>query len=520
MKVQFAALLVLWWLVALASPVFAQGRALLIGIDTYGDPALGNGISGAASGDVALIRQMLTSTLGYKDTQIRVLVDQLASRAGILTNINEWLGSARPGERVYLYFAGLGYFAKDKNGDEKDGLDEALIPFDARVVGTGRKPAIKGMITDDELSGALRALEGRDVTVVLDTSHSGTVTRAKGNKGKFIKGARTPQFRAATRSISVEPSVVLQKAEGSFIESRFTSGSMIVWSAVAASQVALIDSTGAPHGVFTKNYVDGLRGKADQNGNGAISNAELLAYIAAKSKAYCGQAKDDCEMGLTPQLHPAGAHGAEAVLLNEKVAGGAALKPFVKGARKGKQKLARPTAGRLTIDKVTDFLGKGNTANVRVAQIPPTPVKVGTRDIRFQVTSPHDGYLILLNLTDEGQLIQLYPNQFTAKYTTGRTGRLRAMAPLTVPDDYYGLKFHATAPSAGYIVAIVTRDLIEFPKTVKTRKIEVIPAGEATNSFLPQISSALGKSINSAVAGKNTGSADWSVATMRYEILP
>lgn len=506
---------------AVPGEALAEDRALLIGLDSYADAKLGYDVKGAAANDLAAIGGLLTAKLGYGKAQVKVLADKAATKAAILDGVADWLGKGtKPGERAYLYFAGHGYFAKDTNGDEADGLDEALVPFGAKVSGTGPKAAIDGLISDDEFATAIKALDGRHVTIVLDTSHSGTVTRAKGG-AKTILAARTPQFAGATRSIVVEPAAQAQKSEGGFVEATFAAGSLTVWSAASASQAALIntDDPAKPAGVFTKLYVAALAGgKADRNANGTVSNAELLQLLSAGAGAYCKAHGSRCEMGLTPRLDPAPAHGLAALTKGGVVKPKLVAAPEGGGAPKGGG--VALTGSKLTIDKVTDLLAQGNTDKVVVEQIPPSPVHVGAKNIRFRVVSPHGGHLVLLNLNDDGKLIQLYPNQFSRKYETEHTGRLLAGSPLTVPDDYYGLRFNASAPSKGYVIALVTRDPVDFGVEIKTRAIEVIPHEEAVDKVLPKLAAALGTPANTGAADKNTAPVRYSVATLRYEILP
>ncbi len=442
----------------------AENRALIIGIDDYSDAKLKFAKPGAAAHDIKAIHGLLTTKLGYASPQVRVLIDQAATRQAILGSIADWLvAGSKPGEQVYIYFAGHGYFHPDQNGDEKDKLDEAIVPYDASVVPGGATPVINGLITDDDLSAALAALEGRHVTIVLDTSHSGRVTRSTGGGAGAGFIARAPQITGATRRIVIEPKVKAQKAEGGYIEYTPKRGSVTVWSAVSPSQVALIDASGTvPHGVFTSFYVEGLgQGKADQNGNGTVSNAELLAYLNLRSKAYCRAHTAQCEMGLTPRLDPAGAHVLPAIATKvTTVASGPAGTPVTSGApppsgvpvTSGSPvtigqpiptgvpvpggppvSIVSPLEGGVTIDKLTDVLGKGNVDHVGLEQFPPSPVRVGAKDIRFLVTSPRGGYLVLLNLTDSGDLYQLYPNQHSARHEGTRAGELLPGSTLRVP---------------------------------------------------------------------------------------
>lgn len=501
---------------ALAPSVRAEDRALLIGIDAYAEPALAKGLGKSAAADLQKMRKTLLDTYGYGEAQLRILKDKDATKSAILGSIKDWLGGAGKGERAFLYFAGHGHFLTDKSGDEKDGLDEAIVPFDAKLR-NGTDP--DNLISDDAFTDALAALDGRQVVVVLDASFSGRVTRGKTSA---VGAARTPELGGATRSIVVEPRVVAQKAEEGFVEKPLKSGSLAVWSAASASQAALIEEEGGEAGgLFTRLFVEAVgEGKADRNGNGAISNAEVLGYIADGSKAFCEANKTRCEMGLAPRLDPPEALGLDAIGKSETAGSGTAKPERVSTKSEDKKSGAGKPGDKLTLDRVTDFLAKGNPDKVRLAQHPSSPVHVGQKDVRFEVLSPHEGFLILLDLSDEGELIQLYPNQFSRKHESQAAGMVRAGSSLTVPDAYYGLKFNATKPNSGHVIAIVTRDKVEFGDEVKTRRIEVIPRQEAVQTFLPGLAKSLNKPLNSAEADKNTGFAHWSVATLRYEILP
>lgn len=481
----------------------AADRALLVGIDDYADDRLDVPVAGAALNDVGAMQRVLTEKLGFTDGNVRVLMNGKATRAAILEAIDSFLvkGTAS-GDRAYVYFAGQGYFAADTNGDEADGLDEAIVPADATSAGK----TISGLLTDDDLTVALAALTGRRLAVMLDTGHSGRVTRKKTatrsiaveSRGAVV--ARSPDLAENTRSIAVEPTAAAQKAEVSalagFIEKAPDGGTLVEIAAVSPSQTALVDAS-FKQGVFTKLMVEGLEGKADKNGNGSVSNAELADYVATGSEAYCAGREDACEMGLRPQLTPASALGG--TLAPEdggKVAGGA-----------------------LTIDALTDLIARGNGEGVALVQTPGSPVHVGTKGIRFTLASPIDGDLVLFDLADDGKLVQLFPNQFTRKREGAASGKVKAGVPVTVPDAYYGISFNATEPSSGYIVAVVLTDGGGFSKKVATRSIEVIPKQEAIEKVLPEIAAAVAAPA-AAEGEENTRAARSAVVTLRYEIVP
>ena len=481
-----------------AGGAMAGERALLIGIDSYADSRLNAKMGTPAVNDVTAIRSLLMAKFGYAARDIRVLINGAATAAAIREGLADWLiAGSRADDRIYLYFAGNGYFAPDLNGDEADGLDEGLVPFDARASEEGGKLAIDGLVSDDEIGAALKRLAGRRVTLVFDAGFSGRVTRTSTNAAQNVF-YRAPVIAQASRAIVVEAKAAAQKQEGGWLDALPADLDLSAWTAVSASQTALLDPLRPGFGgIFTSLYLEALRdGKADANGNGEISNPELLAYVAAGSKAYCADHADVCQMGLTPRLDPPSAHGRMAY---------------------------RPTGhesepGKLTIDVVKDYLAGANSDHLSLAMTPQGPVHVGDKDIRFHVLSPHDGYLVLLDLGDDGTLTQLFPNQFSRK--KNGDGEIRAGAELMVPDDYYGLRFNATSATSGRIIAVVARRKVDWDKAVGTRAIEVIPRQQAVKTFLPQIAAALGNPVVDADPHDNTEATDWSVATLRYEIKP
>lgn len=480
-------------LAGLSAPALAD-RALVIGIDSYADAAIGAPAGGSSAKDVAAIQGLLTGSLGYTPDNIRVLQDGAAGRDGILAAVDEWLiKGTQPGERAFLYFSGLGYFTADTDGDEGDQLDEALVPADAKANGAD----IAGLITDDELNGLIDQLAGRQVAVVVDAGYSGIVT-ANGEAADATQ-LRAPRLGGRTRAIVVEPRVQQQKAEGVALDTDRLSGDVIVYSAASGGQAALFTDVG---GVFTTAFVEALSGAGDANANGTIANAEVLSYVRGKSETGCA-AVAACTLGLTPTAGPAGAIGGSLILVAAAPGEPASPGPAPEGAK-------------LTAEFVLDYFGKGNTEGVVITQNPVSPVPLGTRDIRFTITSPVEGSLILLDLSDDGTLVQLFPNEFSRK--EGREGVVLAQSPLTVPDAYYGISFDATAPSHGTLIALVTTGPVEMPSTVRTRSITVIPREEATEEFLPAIAETLNAPVQTGDVTAATVSADWSVATLRYAI--
>lgn len=526
---------------AFVADAMAEDRALIISLDSYADPKLAGSPSGLAENDAASIRKLLIEKLGYKPGQIKTLRNKQATKAAILTAITGWLGMVLPDDagpkklkgldesgvlkktkttkkkrrarkkkrkrrsktfRSYLYFSGLGYVQRDADGDERDGLDETLIPYDAEVREFGGVDRISGMISDDELNEAFGKFSGRHVTLVFDTSHAAPRARGKGSAGNEILRLRSPRLNSAAAKIGESSARALKRGESGLVETAIKRGSLTVWSAASAAQTALIaGEDSVPRGLFTLLYVEGLmEGIADTNGNGILSNAELLRHVMDGSSAYCKVSRDRCELGLRPRLDPPDAFGRTAWVDRSKV--------------------TRARERRLSVTRLADFLGEQARIDFELKQIPPSPLKVGVSDIRYQVLSPSRGYLVLLNLTRRGKLFQLYPNQYAGKDENGFGGQLKANVPLLVPEDSYGVRLSATVPEKGHIVAIVTADPVKFDASVINRAIAAVSADEAIPVYLARLAAALHAPVDIRPSKSNTGPVRWSVVTLPYEILP
>jgi hypothetical protein len=156
------------------SPPPATRRALLVGIDRYLSDGL-NTLKGCVN-DVESMRSVLVGRFEVPPENIRVLENEDATRDAILGAIRTHLiAPARPGDVVILHFSGHGSQRLDDSSDEVDGWDETIVPYDSRV-GTVFD------IIDDELNALLAELAERtpNVTVILDSCHSGSGVRAAG----------------------------------------------------------------------------------------------------------------------------------------------------------------------------------------------------------------------------------------------------------------------------------------------------------------------------------------------------
>ncbi|MCC8038219.1 MAG: caspase family protein [Bacteroidales bacterium] len=177
----------------------AQGkRALIVRISDYGnereDPNMWANISGANDVDL-LVPQFKKQ--GYKVTSLK---DQQATKAAIVKGLEAISSASAKGDIVYLHFSMHGQPVEDMDGDEADGWDEALIPYDAKK--QYEKGGYEGQnhLIDDELAlycDRIRKKIGPSgmLYVVLDACHSGSSSRGdddheRGTKKAFSRSGK------------------------------------------------------------------------------------------------------------------------------------------------------------------------------------------------------------------------------------------------------------------------------------------------------------------------------------------
>ena len=104
-------------------------RAVLVGVDKYERDDVPT-LTGCVN-DVALVRSLLKQYFGVPNEDLRIVVNDRATKANILARLESTIARAEPGDVVVFYFSGHGSQVRDRNGDElTDGLDEIICPYD------------------------------------------------------------------------------------------------------------------------------------------------------------------------------------------------------------------------------------------------------------------------------------------------------------------------------------------------------------------------------------------------------
>lgn len=245
-------------------------KALLVGINKYKLP--GSDLQGCVN-DVTNMRHMLLTYFGFTVKQIRVIVNERATKANIMKRL-EWLvKGAKPGDRLVFHYSGHGSQIRDRSGDElKDRLDEILCPHDMDWDGT--------YILDDDLGAIFSKIpKGANLEVFLDSCHSGTATR------EIVVPGNIPVETTVRQRFLTPPVDILCREEEDLPVKRLLRGnpttiSHVLFSGCRENQTsadALIN--GSYNGAFTYYFCKHMR-----DTNAELTRSEVLKRLRASLK--------------------------------------------------------------------------------------------------------------------------------------------------------------------------------------------------------------------------------------------
>lgn len=181
-------------LISVVTVYAQQKRCFMVGISDYGnvndDPEEWSNISGA--NDVRLLAPLFES----KGFEVDTLVDQSATYQNIVDGFAKLIDKCNQGDLVYVHFSCHGQPFEDLDGDEEDGWDEALIPYDAKMHYKEGEYEGKSHLLDDELETYISSIRQKIGTngmlyVVLDACHSGCASRGNDDHIRGVKEAFT-----------------------------------------------------------------------------------------------------------------------------------------------------------------------------------------------------------------------------------------------------------------------------------------------------------------------------------------
>ena len=212
---------------------------LAIGIDHYRDLPAATG----AHNDASRFAEVARATLGARDENVRVALDDRAGKADIETQLAWAKEHAQPGGRIVLYFSGHGA------PDPSTGTPY-IVPYDANPSALGTTA-----LRMDKVLAELAESRASEVVAFFDSCFSGS-----GGRSVLPKGAR-PLVHVA------EPTARAK---------------VVLFSAASGSEISGPASSGAM-GLFSETVIDALgSAQADADGDGAISLKELADWVTPR----------------------------------------------------------------------------------------------------------------------------------------------------------------------------------------------------------------------------------------------
>lgn len=186
------------------------------------------------------------------DDQVRVLVDDNATRNNILTAMRETILKAQENDVVLFYFSG-------------HGIQGAFIPADF--------DGMNNRLYHTEIRDILKASSARHKLVLGDACHAGTLLGSEFKEdwiasSRSVEGMMDRYYRAFTQS----------------------GGGMALLLSSQGEEVSLEDS-GLRSGVFSYYLIKGLKGAADGDQDGIVTVEEAFDYVHDQVSQYTAGAQ-------------------------------------------------------------------------------------------------------------------------------------------------------------------------------------------------------------------------------------
>lgn len=449
------AIVFLWLFVGFTAFAEAHDRAMVIGVGQYPGLLGPDGQSGGLNLqgpplDAQNVAAMLVHDLGYREEDVKVLVDAQASRAAILDTFQTWLidGTA-PGDRVFFYFSGHGAEVSLRSGG-KIHLTTGLVPADARSEVSATATTGGGFILGAQLGRLVRKLEGREITIVADACHSGSLTKDANAARATNRAIRTitPNGPIDLDPGEITDDLVQESKTGvRLLDFNIRGGEpmpdLAVWSAATIAQLSWDSPTG---GIFTNAFIEGLRGRAvNVTGSSKITASALLAYVRDEAKLFCEKNKECAEF--TPDLIAPDSYRAKVLV------------PYPSEEPPLADDGTVPPDGPQLVDLAQGVLSHTNDFPIAAEVLPSKRVKLNT-SVTFGIKSAEAGQLLVLDTGPDGKLRMIFPNPYSK--AANRRGEIRAGAPLTIPDESYPFEFTATDAGPGTLIVLVAEEGTDF----------------------------------------------------------
>lgn len=362
-------LVLLVYLVGFSSPALqAANKALLIGTTSYASEQ--NNLPGIDL-DLAEMNRVVRK-LGFSEENILTLKGQDVTLGNVKYHFSSFLNeNVLPGDTALIYYSGHGVQVPDKNGDESDGSDEAISLYDLEGTHVDGAVVWDGVLLDDQLAELINGLVSENVIVIVDACHSGTVTRSfTGNRRIDSKAYGDSSFAVKSLGPPIQATRSISSIGDSIVDDKVTG--VITLSAAQDNEEALASSKGS---LFTLALGETLDSQREQ--------ASPQSLVDAASQILDDRLDDDL-------YHQPNLTGDESLFAKTIVLTDAADRGEV---NQGDLLLMANDVSPLRVEPTSDRYFKDEL-------------------ITLGVDVPVDGYLNVVAVDSDDQMVVLYPNGF------------------------------------------------------------------------------------------------------------
>ena len=245
--------------------------AVVIGINKYKNlPTLKYAVN-----DAREFYRYLTEVNQVPKDHVWLLLDEEATLDKLRRTLGTLLRrSAGKEDTVIIFLAGHGATETDPSSPDGDGLEKYILPINADPM-----DLYSSAMPMSEVARIFQRISSERLVFIGDTCYSG----ASGGRTILAGGTR------ATVS-------------GAFLERLSQGKGRVILTASDANEVS-VEKDELKHGVFTYYLLEGLRGKADLDGDGVITVDEVYRYVSMKVPPATSQSQHPVRKGeITGQI--------------------------------------------------------------------------------------------------------------------------------------------------------------------------------------------------------------------------
>jgi hypothetical protein len=271
-----------------SGPAVAATYGLAIGINDY------IGRSNDLAGAVNDAEDIAAALRAAGAAEVVLLLDGAATKAAIEAAWLRLVETAAPGDTLVFTYAGHGAQEPEPPArrGEADGLNETFILGGYQSIGA----AAAERIIDDEIFAWLRLAEerGLEVIFVADSCHSGTMYRAIAGPALRTRNGDFEQPEGADQLAQIDPQFATI-AERDFANVTFVGSSQ----EDKVTPELMID--GVARGALSWAFARAIEGAADRDGDGAITQQELLAYLVPAVEIHAHNQQTPSILPISPE---------------------------------------------------------------------------------------------------------------------------------------------------------------------------------------------------------------------------